>query len=109
MNMFKKAVKEAKELDAALTEVYRAPEPMNSTPSKSIYALNLYITLDDLNDYIRNKVDERFKDATFIPFDVKCNSNDFSIEMTLLSSDVLDDCDMSSRYRLDLDKMRKEN
>lgn len=108
MNMFKKAVKEAKELDVALTEVYRAPEPINSTPSKSIYALNLYITLDDLNHYIRSKVDKKFKDATFIPFDVKCNGNDLSIEMTLLSSDVLDDCDMNCRYRLELDKMRKD-
>lgn len=66
-----------------------------------MYGLKLFITLEDLNKYIRTQVDERFKDATFIPFAVECNSNDLSIEITLLSPDVSDGCD-SCRYRLDL-------
>ena len=72
-----------------------------------MYGLKLFITLEDLNNYIRNKVDERFKDATFIPFAVECNSNDLSIEITLLSPDVSDDCG-SCRYRLDFNEIAKE-
>lgn len=72
-----------------------------------MYGLKLYITIEDLNNYIHNKVDERFKDATFIPFSVECNSRDLSIEITLLSSDVSDDCD-NRRYRLDLNSIESE-
>lgn len=72
-----------------------------------MYGLKLYFTLEDLNNYIRTKVDKRFKDATFIPFAVECNSNDLSIEITLLSSDVSDDCG-NRRYRLNLNSIESE-
>lgn len=108
MNRLEKAIKEAKALDDALTE-YKTPEFRKPTPPpKPIYALKLFVTLEDLNNYIRNKVDERFKDATFIPFAVECNSNDLSIEITLLSSDASDGYS-DRRYRLNLNEIIKEN
>lgn len=82
------------------TPEYRCP---TMPPVKPMYALNLYVTLEDLNNYIRNNVDTRFKDATFIPVDITPNWHDLSFDILLLSPNFQDDDD-GCRYKIDLNK-----
>lgn len=69
--------------------------------------LKLYIPFEDLDTYIRNRVDEAYKDHTFIPIKVEVNELDFSIEISLVSANPIesDGC----RYKLELDKLSQEN
>lgn len=104
---FKKAIKEIKELDAALT-AYKMPEFQLTAPSrpKTMYGLKFFIPFDDLNKYICNNIDETYKDHTFIPVKAEVNEVDLSIDITLLSANPIE-CDRC-RYRLNLDKLQKE-
>lgn len=68
--------------------------------------LKLYIPLEDLDTYIRNRVDEAYKDHTFIPIKVEVNELDFSIEISLVSANPIEFDQF--RYKLDLDAMAKE-
>ena len=127
MNIFKKAIEEVKELEAALTE-YKTPKVIKPTPTpnpnpnykppafvaspkqskdKTMYGLKLYVTFEDINDYIRNKVDPIYKDCTFIPIKAEINEDDLSINITLISTDDIEDKNYY-RYKLNLDKLPKE-
>lgn len=74
---------------------------------KTMYGLNLYIPFDDLNTYIRERVDERYRDLTFVPVKVEINDIDLSIDIKLLSASSveIDNC----RHKLDLNTLSKEN
>ena len=127
MNILKKWIKEVKELDAALAE-YKTPEfskptaPPNPNPNykppafvaspkqsndKIMYGLKLYVTFEDINNYIQTKVDPQYKDCTFIPIKAEINENDLSIDVTLISTDDVGDKN-HYRYKLNLDKLPKE-
>ena len=109
MNIFKKAINKVKELDTALTE-YKTPKfrkPTEPPPPKTMYGLKFFIPFDDLNKYICNHVDKEFKDHTFVPVKAEVNEVDLSIDITLLSANPIE-CDRC-RYRLDLNKLPKEN
>ena len=67
-----------------------------------MYGLKLYVTLEDIDNYIQNKVDPKYKDCTFIPIKAEINENDLSIDVTLISMDDVEDKDCY-RYKLDLD------
>lgn len=67
--------------------------------------LKLYIPCADLNNYIRNYVDEEYKDHTFIPVKVEVNEFDLSVEMCLVSTTPI--AANGFRYKLDLDLLTK--
>ena len=71
-----------------------------------MYGLKLFIPFEDLTTYIQNHVDEIYKDHTFIPVKAEINDVDLSLDITLLSANPIEsDC----RYRLDLNKLPKED
>jgi hypothetical protein len=70
-----------------------------------MYGLKLYITLEDMNDYIRTKVNPLYKDLNFIPLKAEINENDLSLDITLISADPIE---FDGRYKLDLDKLPQE-
>lgn len=67
--------------------------------------LKLYIPCEDLNNYIRNHVDEAYKDHTFIPVKVEINEFDRSVEICLVSTTPIEPNQF--RYKLDLDELVK--
>lgn len=71
------------------------------------YGVKLYIPLEDLNKYIGEHVDEAYQDLTFIPSKVEVDELDFGIEITLLSVNPIKSD--GRRYKLELDKLSKEN
>lgn len=70
-----------------------------------VNGLKLYIPLDDLNNYIRNHVNEEYKNHTFIPVRVEVNELDFSVEMCLVTTTPIEPNQF--RYKLDLDLLTK--
>lgn len=75
--------------------------------NKTMYGLNLYIPFEDLDTYIHEHVDEKYRDLTFVPVKVEINEIGLSIDIKLLSASSveIDNC----RYKLDLNKLSKEN
>lgn len=73
-------------------------------------ALKLYVTFEDINNYIRTKVNPQYKDFNFIPIKAEINENDLSIDVTLISMDDVGD---KNHYRykvnLQLDKKVETN
>jgi hypothetical protein len=72
-----------------------------------MYGLKLYITLEDMNNYIRTKVDSKYKNSTFIPIKAEVNENDLSIDLTLVEANSLDSRD-GRRYKLELSLQRDQ-
>lgn len=74
---------------------------------KTMYGLNLYIPFEDLDAYIHEHIDKNYGDLTFVPIKVEINEVDLSINIKLLSASSveIDNC----RYKIDLNKMVKEN
>lgn len=72
-----------------------------------MYGLKLYIPFEDLNTYIHNHIDERYKDHTFIPVKVEVNDIGLDIEISLISANPIESD--GSRYKLNLDELPKEN
>ena len=122
MNMFKKAIKKVKELEAALsyqaptTEGHQPTIPIDSQPpnvgsgvqsNKTMSALKLYFTLDDLNTYIRNHTDEAHKNHTFIPVKVDFNEHSMEFEICLLSADPIEPD--GRRYRVNLNQLSEDD
>ena len=75
--------------------------------NKTMYGLKLYIPFDELDDYIHEHLEEKYRDHTFVPVKVEVNEIDLSIDIQLISvvPVEIDDC----RYKLDLNKLPKEN
>lgn len=75
--------------------------------NKTMYGLKLYIPFEELDAYIHERIDAKYKDQTFIPVKVEINELDLNIDIKLLSASSveIDDC----RYKLDLNKLPKEN
>lgn len=71
-----------------------------------MYGLKLYVTFEDINNHIRNKVDSKYKDCTFIPIKAEINENDLSIDVTLISTDDIED-NNCYRYKVDLQSDKK--
>lgn len=63
--------------------------------------LNLYCTFEDINNYIRTKVDPKYKNSTFIPIKAEVNELDLSIDVTLVEVDSLKGRD-GRRFKLEL-------
>ena len=68
--------------------------------------IKLYIPIDDLNTYVRERVDETYKNHTFLPIKVEVNEHDFSIEICMVSTNPI--AANGLRYKLDLEAMAKE-
>lgn len=64
-------------------------------------ALKLYCTFEDINNYIRTKVDSKYKNSTFIPIKAEVNENDLSIDLTLVEANSLEGRD-NRRFKLEL-------
>ena len=79
----------------------------NTTMNKTMYGLNLYIPFEELDAYIHERIDAKYKDQTFIPVKVEVNELDLSIDIKLLSASSveIDNC----RYKLDLNALPKED
>lgn len=79
----------------------------NRIMNKTMYGLNLYIPFEELDAYIHERIDAKYKDQTFIPVKVEVNELDLSIDIKLLSASSveIDNC----RYKLDLNALPKEN
>lgn len=71
--------------------------------NNNMYGLKLYITLDDINAYIHNNLDEVYKNHTFVPVKTEFNDLDNSIEISLISANPIDPD--AHRYKLDLNKL----
>lgn len=72
-----------------------------------MYGLKLYVTFEDMNNYIRNKVDPQYQDCTFIPIKAEINENDLSLDVTLVSTDDIEDKNYY-RYKIDLQEVDDE-
>ena len=86
------------------------PPPIKSArekENKTMYGLKLYIPFDDLSTYIHNHIDERYKDHTFIPVKVEVNELNCDIEISMVSANPIESDGF--RYKLDLNKLSKEN
>lgn len=81
--------------------------PAKEKEKRTMYGLKLYISFDDLNAYINNHTDAKYKDHTFVPVKVEVNDLDLSIDISLISagSVEVDQC----RYKLNLSELSKEN
>ena len=66
-----------------------------------MHALKLYCKLEDINTYIRQRIDEKYKNSTFIPVKVDFNELDLSVELTLVSADDPDENNLY-RYKLEV-------
>ena len=93
------------------TPEYRCPTmPPVATPKekegKTMYGLNLYIPFEDLEAYIHEHINERYRDYTFLPIKAEINELDLSLDIKLISVSPIetDNC----RYKLDLNKLPKE-
>lgn len=84
-----------------------AKQKENMTMNKTMYGLNLYIPFEELDAYVHEHIDEKYKDHTFMPIKVEVNELDLSIDIKLISVSPVetDNC----RYKLDLNKLPKEN
>lgn len=86
---------------------YVLPASVKHKRNKTMYGLKLYIPFDDLDTYIHDHIEAAHKDHTFIPIKAEINELDFGIEISLVSAvpNEIDDY----RYRLELNKLPKEN
>lgn len=75
---------------------------MNNT----MYGLKLYIPYEDLDKYIHDHIEEAYEDHTFVPVKVEVNEVTLDVEISLVSAMPIK-CD--KRYKLDLNKLQKEN
>jgi hypothetical protein len=73
-----------------------------------MYGLKLYIPFEDLDAYIHEHIEAAHKDHTFIPVKVEVNEIDLGIEISLISA-VPNEIGGRYRYKLDLNKLPKEN
>lgn len=75
--------------------------------NKTVYGLRLYIPFNELDTYIHEHIEAAHKDHTFIPVKVEVNELDLGIEISFVSAvpNEINDC----RYKLDLNKLPKEN
>lgn len=76
--------------------------------SKTMYGLKLYIPFEDLDAYIHEHIEVAHKDHTFIPVKVEVNEIDLGIEISLISA-VPNEIGNRDRYKVDLNKLSKEN
>lgn len=76
--------------------------------NKTMYGLKLYIPFEDLDTYIREHIEAAHKDHTFIPVKVEVNELDLGIEISLISA-VPNEIGNRDRYKVDLNKLSKEN
>lgn len=75
--------------------------------NKTMYGLKLYIPFDELDAYIHEHIDEKYKDHTFIPVKVEVNELGLDIEISLVSANPVEFDQF--RYKLDLNELPKEN
>lgn len=75
---------------------------MNNT----VYGLKLYIPFEELDKYIHDNIEEAYEDQTFIPIKVEVNEVTLDVEISLVSAMPIK-CD--KRYKLDINKLSKEN
>ena len=82
-------------------------KPPKQKEDKTMCGLNLYIPFEDLDQYIHDHIDEKYRDHIFIPVKVEVNELDLSLDIKLISvrPTETDNC----RYKLDLNKLPKEN
>lgn len=66
-----------------------------------MYGLKLYMTFEDINNYIRTKVDPKYKNTAFIPICAEVNTTDLSVEVSLVEATSLEGCD-ERRFKLEL-------
>ena len=52
-----------------------------------MYGVKLYLTFDELNEHMRDKVDSQYRNTKFIPIKVEINETDLSVEITMISTD----------------------
>jgi hypothetical protein len=71
-----------------------------------MYGLKLYIPFEELDQYIHNHLEDEYKDHTFIPVKVDVNEVSLDVEISFVSANPIE-CD--KRYKLDLNKLPKEN
>lgn len=70
-------------------------------------ALKLYCTFEDINNYIRTKVDPKCQNSTFIPIKAEVNELDLSIDVTLVEADSLESAD-GRRFKLELSTLNTD-
>lgn len=75
--------------------------------NKTMYGLNLYIPFEDLDAYIHEHIDEKYRDHTFMPIKVEVNELNCDIEIKLLSVSPIETD--SCRYKLDLNALQNDS
>ena len=120
MNTFKKAttklINAVEELNSAINyrigtsaqPQYNPPpmppvKPAKEKENKTMYGLKVYIPFEDLSAYVRNNIDEQYKDFTFTPVKTEINELDMSVEISLVSVNPIETD--GRRYKLDLSRM----
>lgn len=86
---------------------YIPPASVKQSNDKTMYGLKFFIPFEDFNKYLRNHIDETYRDRIFIPVKAEINEVDLSVDITLLSTSLIEYD--SYRYKLDLNQLPKEN
>ena len=71
-----------------------------------MYGLNLYIPLEDLEAYIHEHINEKYRDYTFVPIKAEINELDLSLDIKLISVNPIETD--NRRYKLDINSSPKE-
>lgn len=82
-------------------------KPAKVKENKTMYGLKLYIPFEDLDTYIHEHIEDKYKDHTFIPVKVEVNELNCDIEISLVSANPIESDGV--RYKLDLNTLPKEN
>lgn len=72
----------------------------------AMYGLNLYIPLEDLEAYIHEHINEKYRDYTFVPIKAEINELDLSLDIKLISVNPIETD--NRRYKLDINSSPKE-
>ena len=83
-------------------------KPAKEKENTTMYGLKLYCTFEDFNNYIRERVDSRYKNDTFVPIRAEVNPLDLTVEISLISINTATEYD-ECRYKFDLNLLTKEN
>lgn len=86
---------------------YTPPASVKEKRNKTMYGLKLYIPFEDLDTYIHSHIEQAHKDHTFIPIKAEITELDLGVEISLVS--VVPNEIYDYRYRLDINKLPKEN
>ena len=98
----------AKKLDAREIDYAKLPVFFKDPDNGWVFTgqTNRIYTIEELNEYIQARINEKYRGQTFVPVKVNINDSDLSIDIKLMPVSTVD-VD-NNRYKLDLSSLSKE-